>query len=231
MRKRPTSYVIAGLVVALVFSNRAWIRSVVGVPTRQGDRTEFSERMKLMHERMDPQVRPGSTIMLGDSITQSFHPSSPPFNDVVNYGVGSNTSLNLMDALPVYKSLPLAKRLILQIGGNDLFKRGPEETIENIRRTIEALPRGPRIWVNGIFPINEARINKNMPRDRKNAEVAQINAALKTLCDGSRCVFIDVSTMADGYGVLKDEYDFGDGLHLSRAGYKKWESLIAAALD
>jgi lysophospholipase L1-like esterase len=227
MPHKPSTFLILLLTVALILTNRTWIASHIGLANPQNDQTEFSRRMKVMHEMMDPQIPPGSTIMLGDSITQSFYPRSSELAGAVNFGVGSNTSLNLLEALPIYSSLSAARVIVLQIGRNDLYKRSAEETIANIRKVLETLPRGPRVLINGIFPMNALRAYKNMSH---NSEVETINTAIKAMCADGRCTMIDVSPMADAAGVLKEEYDFGDGLHLSKLGYEKWEGLITELL-
>jgi hypothetical protein len=78
------------------------------------------------------------------------------------------------------------------------------------------------LLVNGIFPINEGRY-KNAGHD---SEATTVNVAIKAMCADGRCTMVDVSSLADDAGVLKHDYDFGDGLHLSKLGYEKWESLI-----
>lgn len=183
--------------------------------------------MRLMHEIMDPQIPAGSIVVLGDSITQSFYPRSSRPSGAVNSGIGSNTSLIYWTHCRSIAHCRRAEIIIVQIGRNDLYKRGAEETIRNIRNVYGALPQGPRVLVSGILPMNESRINKNMAYK---SEADAVNVAIKAMCSGGRCTMIDVGPMADANGVLREEFDFGDGLNLSKLGYEKWDNLLLEAL-
>lgn len=221
------------LSAGLCFSYRAPIKHALGIPDlhlveTMMDRTDFNDRMKLVHARLAPNVPPRRVVLLGDSIAQSFY-TEDLFPGAINLGVGGSTTLNLLDRLPVYTFLGEAKAIVIEIGINDLFTRSPETTAANIRRIVDRMPTHVPVFVNGLFPINPKRLKSDTDRVPSLADIATVNAALRRMCETSSCTFIDTMALADQDGELRADDDFGDGLHLAPAGYSQWEGLLKAA--
>lgn len=78
---------------------------------------------------------------LGDSITQSLNVNSVTDRGV-NYGIGGDTSLGLLNRLEYYNSLKKADKILVAIGINDfIFNRTSKEIIGNYAKIFELLPK------------------------------------------------------------------------------------------
>ncbi len=234
MRTAVTWSLITVLSAALCFSYRGPIKHMLGLPDLHivetvMDKTDFNDRMKVIHARLAPNVPPEHIVLLGDSIAQSFYADGLE-PGTINLGVGGSTSYNLLDRLPVYTFLGRAKAIVVEIGINDLFNRTPQETVANIQRIVDQLPKKVPIFVNGLFPINPKRIRSETGRLPTLADIAEVNRGLGEICATGACAFIDTQPLADQTGELKDDNDFGDGLHLGPNGYREWDVILKTAI-
>ena len=60
----------------------------------------------------------------------------------VNYGIGGDTSLGLLNRLEYYNSLKKADKILVAIGINDfIFNRTSKEIIGNYAKIFELLPK------------------------------------------------------------------------------------------
>jgi lysophospholipase L1-like esterase len=156
---------------------------------------------------MDASVPAGAAIFLGDSITQGLATAAvAPYS--VNYGIGSATTGELLDNLPVYKSLRRAGAVFLLIGINDIG-RGQTIGLEGRLQAIaDAIPAGvPLVW-SAIMP---AYVDRADPE-----AIRQANRAIARTCAARPgCVYVDT-------GALSDAALFSDGVHPNTAGYAVW---------
>lgn len=196
------------------------------LPGRTAYVSDFDERMRLVHARMDPSVPPGRVVLLGDSMAQSLI-----VQDVVpgaiNYGVGGGTARALLGRLPVYRSLATASAVIVQVGINDLYDRSVAEAAAAVEDVVRALPpsAGPRsVYVHALFPLGRGFAPATAGRPSP-ASVRAVNEELRAFCR-SACTFIDVDDLADRDGFLRREFDAGDGQHLNAAGYAAWARIL-----
>lgn len=177
--------------------------------------TPYYYELLAIQERQDLQVTPGSTIMIGDSITQGL--IYPRF---VNYGIGSDTTYGVLNRIEKYKSLNEAKNIILMIGVNDLKRRSDAEILQNYHKILDRLP-SDKLVVFSILPVNEEMISKNP--QMSNARIKKINQGAAELCSKKKIKFIDLSELyLDENGFLDKKYHVGDGIHLNNKGYKIW---------
>ncbi|ENU62473.1 GDSL-type esterase/lipase family protein [Acinetobacter lwoffii] len=177
--------------------------------------TPYYYELLAIQERQDLQVTPGSTIVIGDSITQGL--IYPRF---VNYGIGSDTTYGVLNRIEKYKSLKEAKNIILMIGVNDLKRRSDAEILQNYHKILDRLP-SDKLVVFSILPVNEEMISKN-PK-MSNTRIKKINMELADLCNKNSVQFIDLSGyFIDENGYLDSKYHVGDGIHLNQAGYDIW---------
>ena len=104
----------------------------------------------LKHQRwMDDAVPTGAVIFLGDSIVQGLATAAvAPAS--VNYGIGTATTVDLIGALPSYRSLERAGSVVLSIGINDLA-HGIQMVLEHPEPS--ALAEQARIKVEREFDI------------------------------------------------------------------------------
>lgn len=177
--------------------------------------TPYYYELLAIQERQDLQVISGSTIMIGDSITQGL--IYPRF---VNYGIGSDTTHGVLNRIEKYKSLNKAKNIILMIGVNDLKRRSDVEILQNYLEILDKLPSS-KLIVFSILPVNEEMVSKNPQMN--NARIKKINQRIAELCSQKKIKFIDLSEFyLDENGFLDKKYHVGDGIHLNDDGYKIW---------
>ncbi|MFA7693777.1 MAG: GDSL family lipase [Candidatus Hydrogenedentes bacterium] len=192
------------------------------------DITEHFNRMLVYHKYMDGNVPEGSVLFIGDSITQGLcvaavHPSA------INYGIGSDTTLGVLERLPVYKSAEQAAAIVFAIGVNDLSRRDNDAIVENYQKIIQAVPAHVPLLFSAILPLDE----RNKPEEKHyNQRILELNTCLKDLCEKKDYAFLDMTPiLADDTGNLKPSYHTGDGVHLNTEGYALWIQKLRASLE
>lgn len=184
------------------------------------------ENMLIYHKWMDENVPDNCVIFLGSSITQSLAVAAvAPY--AVNYGIGGETTAQLLDAMPYYKSLHRAKTVVLAIGGNDITQGQQHKLKERYEKIIAALPRDvPLIW-SSVMPIKVASWMK-----MKESDIDDANRIIKSLCERRRnCTFVDThSFLTDSDNRMIQRYFLDDGIHLSPDGYRQWIRALREAL-
>ena len=116
--------------------------------------SEYYNEITAYHERMDGSVPRGATIFIGDSITQSLATSAVSELSV-NYGIGSDTTLGVLNRLPIYESIHSIKAVVIAIGVNDLARRNNDSIIHNYEEILDYIPKNTKILVSAILPIDE----------------------------------------------------------------------------
>ncbi|RVU83681.1 GDSL family lipase [Leucothrix sargassi] len=181
--------------------------------------THFYEEMVGSHQQIDGSVLIGSTVFLGDSITQALNVNAIT-QPSVNFGIGMDTTFGLLERLPKYTSLQRASRIVIAIGVNDLIRthRDNTEIIENYLRFFALLPSGVPVTIHAILPVDEQLTQVDF-----NTRIQQLNSDLSQLAKIKQADFFDMTALlSDSNGQLKSEYHIGDGLHLSTQGYAIW---------
>ncbi|MCF7988593.1 MAG: hypothetical protein K9L60_13660 [Methylovulum sp.] len=167
------------------------------------------------HQWMDESVPEGATIFLGDSITQGLATAAiAPFS--INYGIGSENTAQLIDALPIYKSLSRANAIVLAIGINDLGQGMKVGLNDRYQKVLESLPADvPLIW-NAVMPVKL--------EDIALADIAATNKVIQTLCEKKvNCAYVDTwQFLSDKNGHVISDFFLDDGVHLSPKGYSAW---------
>lgn len=188
--------------------------------------------MVTYHQRMDDSVPDGAVIFIGDSITQGLAVAAvTPL--AVNYGIGKDTTVGVLDRIPLYRSLARAEAVVLAIGVNDLRQRDNAEILANFKSILERIPSNVPVIISAILPV-DLRI---WPEPNHNQRIQQINAELDLLCDTyPTATFVDSrarlveSDQTDPAQNLAAQHHIGDGIHLSTAGYAVWIEDLRAAL-
>ncbi len=177
------------------------------------------EHLWKRYSRLNQLVKTGGTVFLGDSLveycplTELLEIDGP----VYNRGVHGATTLDILNHLDEQLIGLKPKRVILWAGINDLRLYSPEETLDHLRRLVEAIRRALpdcTIFVQSVLPVNFARF----PRDQKGRNrqtIAQVNVGLSVLADH---VFGVPEDLFDAQGLLRQELSV-DGLHLTVDGY------------
>ncbi len=172
------------------------------------------------HKRMDDNLLKGTVVFIGDSITQGLAVSAvTPLS--VNYGIGNDTTVGVLNRIGDYHSLNSAKAVVLAVGINDLKRRDPAEILKNYNTILTKIPRGVEVVICAVKPV-DWRVRQASGRTLQRIDL--VNAGLKRLSDRwPNTQFLTVNDkLADAEGNLVREYHIGDGVHLSAAGYDVW---------
>ncbi len=172
------------------------------------------------HKRMDDNLLKGTVVFIGDSITQGLAVSAvTPLS--VNYGIGNDTTVGVLNRIGDYHSLNSAKAVVLAVGINDLKRRDPAEILKNYNTILTKIPRGVEVVICAVKPV-DWRVRQASGRTLQRIDL--VNAGLKRLSDRwPNTQFLTVNDkLADAEGNLVREYHIGDGVHLSAAGYEVW---------
>ncbi len=183
--------------------------------------TEHYKRTLAYHVRMDGNVPDGSVVFIGDSLTQGLCTDAVT-SPSVNYGIGSDTTVGVIERLPAYSSLRRASVVVLACGVNDMKFRDNKEIVQNYRRILQGLPQSVAIVCSAVLPVNEGLYGE--PKVVNNAKILDLNFLLKGICsEDARCVFVDAGgRLVDAGGNLSPTLQDGDGIHLNSAGNRIW---------
>jgi lysophospholipase L1-like esterase len=173
-------------------------------------------------------------VFLGDSITQGWGDAGAKvWKDryeplrAVNYGIGGDTTREVLYRLNdgVLDGLT-PKAVVVMIGTNNfgLTADTPADVAKGVGAVVATVRKkapGAKVLLLGIFPRDKAA---GTPLRTK---VAEANAAISKLADGTAVVYRDVGkAFLAGDGTLPADV-MPDALHLSEKGYGLW----ADALD
>lgn len=187
----------------------------------------YYHRICQYHYRSAELIPDGSIIMIGDSITQGFCVSSLG-SPSVNYGIGSDTTLGVLERISEYK-LEKAKIVILAIGTNDFKWRSEDEIIQNYQKIISKVPAGVPVLISSILAIDESVAHRLSGR---NAKIKSVNDRLyKLAASDERVHFLDNTLLLTGSSSdLKKAYHVGDGVHLNNEGNRIWRDSLKKAI-
>ena len=218
------------VLLALVLAKSDFIEKVgykLGVSTIP-ELSAYYDRITTYHFRMDGNVPDGATLFIGDSITQGLATSAIA-NPSVNYGIGSDTTLGVLNRIRKYESLNRADTVVLAIGVNDLSRRSDEKIVTNYKKILDSIPEEIPVVVSAILPVDERvqRVNS------ENNRISTVNKLLRDLSlKYDNVTFSDAgSSLRDPENNLKSDFHVGDGVHLSSAGYQVWIRELRRALN
>lgn len=189
---------------------------------------EFIQDMLVFHMRMDKNIPDASVIFFGDSIMQSLATGAVTSN-TVNYGIGGETSSDLLYALSQYSySLKQARAIVIAIGINDFFNDIDNGFDQRYAEIITRLPPEKPLILSAIMP---AALPKNARFSLD--DIVRANARIKSQCAAhARCVFVDIwHVLANQHNQLQRQYFLADGIHLSPDGYQQWIQHLAQAIE
>ena len=178
----------------------------------------------LKHQRwMDDAVPAGAIIFLGDSITQSLATAAvAPYS--VNYGIGTATTSDLLQAMPNYRSLGRADTVVLAIGINDILRGKQEGLSERYRQIVQSIPPSTALVWSGVMPAARTLADPD--------QITFANQTIKALCAARpNCVFLDTVILLSNNREPNPELFLKDGLHLSPVGYKTWIAALKRAIS
>lgn len=199
-----TSFVIGMLVIFSDVSNTALDNTCVTptVTLIPETHTELAHRIdaERKHQlQQDTFHSSNAIIFLGDSITAGLATDAiAPYT--VNYGIGGQTTTDLLKAIPDYRSVHQAKLVVLSIGTVDIVS-GKSNGLQNRLTDLSNSIPGAMIW-------------NALPPSRK-ASVTAANAIIKDICTHrANCTFLQTP--------ISEADLMPDGVHLLPSGYAKW---------
>ena len=168
-----------------------------------------------------PPLTNSRIVMLGDSITNRCDWSELlSRNDIVNQGIGGDTTAGLLNRLNQIISLK-PEKVFLMIGTNDLGEGAPvSDTLSNYQKIItKLLAANIEVYVQSTLYVGrKSSIERNL-------KIKELNDGLKIYCKYYGVKFIDLNITLAPDGLLLDEYS-EDGVHLTGAAYLKWKDAI-----
>lgn len=186
--------------------------------------TAFQVEMQAHLKRVDKNTTSGSVLFLGDSITQGMSVSDIS-NKSVNFGLGGDTSENLLSRITTMESINQADKIIIEIGVNDI-QQGFTNTVKNVERILNLIDADVSIFLLAILPVDESKTKKI------NKTIAATNKEYKAICKTKEnCTFIDnYQRLINSKQQLKSEYHSGDGVHLNESGYSTLKSILSQVI-
>jgi lysophospholipase L1-like esterase len=165
------------------------------------------------------------TAFVGDSLTEHGDwQALLPGQNVINFGVGGNTTHDLLDRLDeVVDAGP--STVVVEIGTNDFAWRLPlEQVAQNIEAILAALREK--------LPEAKLVMQSILPRQPEYAHVVRsVNEQIERYAATVSCLYVDLwPALADANGGLRPEFTT-DGLHLTDAGYAAWIAALRPVLD
>jgi len=188
--------------------------------------TKHFRSMVAFHSRIDKNLPPKSILFIGDSHIQGLAVSAISPN-AVNYGIGKDTTVGVMQRLHYYKSIPASKSVVLAIGFNDLKRRENENILQNIEKILDYFPAKIDIILCAIHPVGE---NKHAAY---NERIKDLNKSLKKISmQYNNVTYLNSFNSALSSGkYLLPKYHLPDGIHLSKEGYSVWIAKLANTLS
>ena len=193
----------------------------LGIATSHPEITEHFYQMISSHIRMDGNVPDKSVIFIGDSITQGLAVMAV-VTPSVNYGIGSDTTVGVLQRLSIYKSIEKASAVVIAIGLNDMKYRSNKDILNNLKTISEQIPKNIPVVFSAILPVNEDI--RGDSQERNNNRIIELNSKLKIFTEKfNNLFFVDSGRqLIDKKGNLAGQFHEGDGVHLNSRGNSIW---------
>lgn len=193
-------------------------------PRQGGGRDNAYERRA---EQLSVLSRPTAVVMIGDSLTADGEWSELLGPQVVDRGIGRDTTAWLLDRLP---TVPPSKVAFLLIGTNDVIQGVPLDQTEARTQTIVVALRRkvflqsvPHLAAPAAAPRRKA-FDRSAPHFAEtytalNRKIDRLNESNRAFCATGACVFVDIRPAIEGKLAA-------DGMHLNGRAYVDWAATI-----
>ena len=207
--------VLAGLAVA-VTRPESLRRLEKRLALKDSRQQYFRSQNVAFHQRVDAYVPDGAVLFIGDSFIQGMCVTEVT-KDGINYGIGGDTTDDLLARLPIYASLPRARAVVFAIGDNDLRAgRAESDVLANYRKIAAQIPRGVPVFFHSLTPCVDSPEHAGMNRG-----IAALNRGLKEICAEPGHHFVNlIPSLSDERDGLRREFAGDDGVHLNERGYR-----------
>lgn len=190
--------------------------------------TPYYNQLLSFQARIDKNTQDNSVFFIGDSLIQGLAVSTI-HSKAINFGIGGDTSLGVIQRIPQYTSLSQARLVVISVGINDLDYRKNQQILTNYNKITQLIPPNTPILFSAVLPVNEALVK----HEKLNKRIQQLNRMLYTQCkNNDRLHFINItSALTDSTGNLLNRYDIGDGLHLNAIGNTIWIEALKSGIE
>ncbi len=134
--------------------------------------------------------------------------------------------------IPEAASLKQPKYMIITLGLNGIMshvdnRKNFEYSYSKLIDAIKSVSSETKIIIQSIFPVSAACNAFSADAAQVNQNIDTVNGWLRELSAQKGVYYLDSqSVLKDGSGMLKTEYDNGDGIHLTKSAYELLLSYI-----
>ena len=190
--------------------------------------TRLQEEIRLYETKIEENNRkaciPGCLLFEGDSNVELIDVQEYFKTAACNYARRGSTTEDLLARVEKVKTTKPAA-IILLVGGNDLLRSFPPETIEkNYNELIGLYKRVTgKIYFVSNLPVN-SKLNST------NTEITALNMLLRQVCEKQRVTFVNVHPRLVKAGGLDPDYA-RDPVHLNKTGQDQLMAYLKKYLD
>jgi lysophospholipase L1-like esterase len=205
-------------------------------PITLNETTDSVVRKSLFHALATSSV--GSpTVFVGDSITEFCEPDELLGFPVLNRGISSDTTVDVLSRLDDVLALH-PRAVYLMIGSNDAMERSSvadaAARYQQILQKIRSASPATRIYLQSVLPVlPSGSMIQSMGRNRVarlNPWIQEMNQRISSYADSRSIFYINIHDDLLENGELAPRYTV-DGVHLSGAGYGVWKQKILPYLS
>jgi len=202
----------------------------IGISQPLAEPSEFFHQMLCFHARMDGNVPDRSVIFIGDSLTQGLAVNAVAIPSV-NYGIGGDTTVGVLQRLSVYQSIEKAKAVVIAIGINDFRYLSNDQIFYNLKVISMKVPSSVPVIFSAILPIDEDM--RSEWQGMNQSRIKTLNLKLESLTKkNNNLFFVDAGQqLMDINGNLANQFHVGDGLHLNASGNDIWISNLRNVIE
>lgn len=217
--------VVLLLVLLMIKPNQKmiWhIAQVLGLVEQPSVQKIYQSTLTTFYNRVDRQINKPYDLFIGASLIQGFYTQSLTSRSI-NFGIGGDTSEDVLNRLQTYQSLDYVQTLVLQVGGNDLKSRSLQDIEHTLSQLQPYLHKAQQVLWLGVLPFDLA-----MQPERNNRLVIELNKKIQTRCGQlSNCTYLQPDKILyNDQGGLSTSYHTGDGIHLNKKGYEIWREQL-----
>ena len=195
------------------------VEGVSGGHARTSFRTESLGHLS----RLDSVAEPGQVVFLGSSTFHALDVGSVADRSL-NLSIGGDTVEGLVERMRGYRSIPLARGVVVNIGLNDLIRGRSAEEVP-LDDLFQAIPAAKPVVLLGVQMVAGAALER---RPGLSESSARLNARFAQAC-GQRHACTFVENPADGTPAGNAMVG-ADGIHLSPDGYAALRARLRMAL-
>jgi lysophospholipase L1-like esterase len=187
---------------------------------------------KSLFESLETPASVPPKVFLGDSLTEFCEWDELLGKPVLNRGISSDTTLDVLNRLdPVLALHPAA--IYLMVGTNDGIQQSTvDDAADRYRQILEKIRKqspGTRIYMQSLLPVLSSGSSlRSLGPDRAarlNPWIIEMNSRIQRYEDGRSIFYINVHDALLQGSELAPRFTI-DGVHLSGAGYLAWRAQV-----